>query len=102
MMKDKDILNLLKEEDLPESFAIVAEFLGIDTAREMILHLDGLEFRVPRLRTLKSLNLRYLAKRKDEEPQLHPKYLAHELGLDAKTVRQYLKEIEGKYSNSLS
>jgi len=108
--RDEAILKHLRVEDLPEGCEVIADYLtidideikamsfykgdGLDLLRYVVKCFSGLQFRIPRLTTLKLTMQDYIASRMRDEPKPSIKRLSKETGLDEKTVREYLKRAE--------
>jgi hypothetical protein len=108
-MNRDEILKHLTIEDVPESCELLVEYLNIDAEvlqreafymgdnldvfRYLIKHLEGISFRIPRLKALPSVQLRYITKRILKRPAISVQRLSFETGLDEKTIREYLRNI---------
>ena len=108
-MKKDGILKFLTEDDIPESCAVLIDYLdinvewlqgepfyvgdGMDLFRYLVKHLEGLQFRIPRLRTMQKAHRRYLEARRINEPEVSLPRLALDTGLDEKTIREYLRDM---------
>lgn len=110
-MRLDELLKCLREEDLPEGMDIFVEYFkdfkfqdieseqfycgdGFDFFRYLIKYFDGIAIKSPKLKSMKSLYLRYIQQRKEERPEITQNRLAMETGLDERTIRSYLKELD--------
>lgn len=89
-MRNKDIIGMLEEQDLPEHFQIVSETCGIDTARLLIKELGGITVSIPKINSLRSLIERYI---KENIKEIPIKKIARELGMNERAVGNILKKI---------
>lgn len=108
-MKRDGILRHLTAEDIPEACAVLTDYLDIDTEtlkrekfyvgdgldmfRYLLKHLDGLEFKIPRLRTMQEVHKRYINERTSCDKNLSVPRLSLDTGLDERTIRAYLREL---------
>lgn len=108
-MNSDKILRYLQKEDIPESCELLVEYLnidadslrdeaffvgdGLDVFRFLLKNLEGITFRIPRIKSMQGLLLKFLTNRLFKDPSLSTQRLSHETGLDEKTIRQYIRVI---------
>ena len=90
-MRNKEIIEMLEEQDLPEHFQIVAETCGIETARLLIKELGGITLSVPMVNSLRTLIERYVSENSKEIPV---KKIARELGMNERAVTNIIRRID--------
>lgn len=81
----EQMLNDLKYEDLPENFKYVADAIGLDMVKQLILELGGSRIDIPQLRSLKGAVARFVANKPSSVPI---RKVAQELSLTERHLRK--------------
>lgn len=91
MSLEQELIEIIAVEDLPESFQIVAEICGLETAKKLIAELGGIRIDIPRAKNLR----RTIARRLVNEPNLDIRRVAIELNVSV----PFIKKLISQYSN---
>ena len=81
-----DVIEQIRENELTPDLQMIAEICGMDSVRQLIKNMSGLNFYIPKLSRFESFIERYMK----QEPGKSIKQLAKEL----RVSEQFLKTIE--------
>lgn len=82
------IIDYLRYEDLPADLQVLADVVGLDALKELIIKLGGISLYIPKTQSLTALQDRYVADNKHRPV----KVLMEETGLSQRSVYRKLRE----------
>lgn len=88
-MREKELISMVKEDDLPENFRIVSELCGLEVAKSLLTELGGIQIAIPKVTSLNKVMIRYIKERHRLDS---PKKLARDLDISERTLRRILEE----------
>jgi len=97
-IKEEKILELISPSDIPDGFQFVAEILGFDLAKELILKLGGMNVYIPKTTTEKIITPYIMERVKiltDAEMSCVKinQILVNETGLAYSTVKKLIRNL---------
>lgn len=98
----ENLLNELQRDDLPEDLRDVADAIGIEAMRALILRFHGERIYLPFPQRIESLVVRFIRKnyRADDSGSTNVRELAREVGMSVAYVKGVLRLPTGGASSS--